>query len=51
MRALKRWVNIGAALVIAGFIVFWLAKGFLAIDRCLDSGGRWNYEVKQCEHE
>ena len=21
----------------------------LAIDRCLDQGGRWNYETKKCE--
>jgi hypothetical protein len=25
-------------------------KEWIDIDRCLDSGGRWNYETKQCEH-
>ena len=20
------------------------------VDRCLDSGGAWNYETKECEH-
>ena len=24
---------------------------FLDIDRCLDSGGRWNYEAELCEYE
>jgi hypothetical protein len=23
----------------------------LAIDRCLDQGGRWNYETKKCERQ
>jgi hypothetical protein len=23
---------------------------FLSIDSCLDSGGRWNYETRTCEH-
>ncbi|WP_162245606.1 hypothetical protein [Methylibium sp. Root1272] len=22
---------------------------FVAVDRCLDSGGRWNYEAEECE--
>ena len=22
---------------------------FIAVDRCLDSGGRWNYEAAACE--
>jgi FtsZ-interacting cell division protein ZipA len=23
---------------------------FMEIDKCLDSGGRWNYETNECEH-
>ena len=23
---------------------------FLTIDSCLDSGGKWNYEARMCEH-
>jgi hypothetical protein len=35
---------------IAAVLVFaWWAKGQLAIDSCLDSGGRWNYEKSVCE--
>lgn len=29
--------------------VFPSANQFLQVDRCLDSGGRWNYEGLQCE--
>ena len=47
-------------LMLTGFIVILLvlvvlALGFLqmrdvfAIDRCLDGGGRWNYEERLCE--
>ena len=36
-------------LVLLAAVGFWL-KGYLAVDRCLDSGGRWNYEAKACEH-
>lgn len=39
-------------LVVVAFVIaagFWL-KGCLAIDGCLDSGGRWNYDTKTCEH-
>ncbi len=24
---------------------------FMKIDSCLDSGGRWNYETRSCDHE
>jgi hypothetical protein len=39
-------------IVIAVFLVFgaWL-KEPLEIDSCLDNGGRWNYEEKNCEFE
>jgi len=35
-------------LLIISFL-FW-AKGCLDIDKCLDSGGRWNYETGECEY-
>jgi hypothetical protein len=25
-------------------------RDFLAIDSCLDSGGKWNYTTRTCEH-
>ena len=40
-----------ATLVLAASIIcgYWL-KGFLAIDHCLDNGGRWNYDRGECEY-
>jgi hypothetical protein len=34
-------------LAVIGIFCF---KGCLDIDRCLDSGGRWNYEKGGCEY-
>lgn len=36
------------------FIVSFIALGlnaceYVHIDKCLDAGGRWNYELKRCE--
>jgi len=39
------FVSIVMLVVTAGF---WL-KRQLAIDTCLDGGGRWNYSLSQCE--
>jgi len=47
---------------IAGLIVFTIAvifyllilflhnSDFVKIDKCLDSGGRFNYQIKECEY-
>lgn len=35
-------------LLIIAIAAFWV-KDWLTIDRCLDSGGRWNYDSKICE--
>jgi hypothetical protein len=44
------------------YLLFWAILGlgliyglhrcqrFWQVDACLDSGGRWNYEVGHCEH-
>lgn len=29
-------------------LIYWL-RVFIAVDRCLDSGGRWNPERQSCE--
>jgi len=34
--------------IILFFAINWI-KEFLAIDSCLDRGGRWNYEMEECE--
>lgn len=42
-----------ALLIIAGFSVLFVVvkelKLFIQTDRCLDSGGRWNSVIGQCE--
>ncbi len=44
---LKRSVGVLLiALLVAG--VLW-AKRELAIDRCLDAGGQWNYDDRMCK--
>jgi hypothetical protein len=44
----KSAVAICVGLLVLGAFFFWL-KGCLAIDKCLDNGGRWNYERNKCE--
>ena len=48
---MKAKKNILFALSVIALIVLGLwFKSCIAIDSCLDSGGRWNYELKNCEH-
>lgn len=39
-------------IVVVSLILFlyWF-KGYLKIDKCLDSGGRWNYDKGICEYK
>jgi hypothetical protein len=37
-----------AASFVAGIWLGWQVKDFLAIDRCLDLGGKWDYERGYC---
>jgi hypothetical protein len=39
-------------LVAVGFLAAWLApriQQYVAVDRCLDAGGSYNYRTKTCE--
>ena len=38
------------SLLLLSVFAYWM-KGCLAVDKCLDSGGRWNYEKGICEHQ
>lgn len=39
-----------AMLIIVGALASYKSIAqFIAVDRCLDSGGRWNYEAEACE--
>jgi hypothetical protein len=53
----KKLVILGAVLLLipllyfgALFVAHDFNPDFLAIDACLDSGGRWNYNTRVCEH-
>lgn len=46
--ALSR-ITIALAVVSAVLGVWPSVHQFVQVDRCLDSGGRWNYEGMQCE--
>lgn len=41
-------ITLLAFLVVALVFARWIA-GQLAIDACLDSGGRWDYESRTCQ--
>ncbi len=45
----KKALWIGLIVLLSAF-AYWV-KGCLDIDRCLDSGGRWNYEKGVCEYQ
>jgi hypothetical protein len=47
---MKRRKQIIVILIIAAFAVLGVwGREQLKIDRCLDQGGRWNYERSACE--
>ena len=37
-----------AAVLALMFLLHW-CHGFISIDRCLDNGGRWNYDAGSCK--
>lgn len=40
-----------AAVAVAALVASWpWLKTEVAIDSCLDAGGRWNYGAELCEH-
>ena len=47
-----RFVFVAVLFVAFASIAFYYAverwKGFWQVDRCLDSGGSWDYELKKC---
>jgi hypothetical protein len=49
---MRKKILISALIVILLALLIWLIifiKKFLAIDGCLDHGGRWNYSTNECE--
>ena len=49
----KLWLGYGCVCVFLGIICSFgfMKSEFMAVDRCLDSGGSYNYESQVCEHE
>ncbi|MCF6274036.1 MAG: hypothetical protein L3J37_12790 [Rhodobacteraceae bacterium] len=45
---MKRMIIWGAVAGI-GVLGYWYIGSFLKVDACLDAGGRWDYEIKECE--
>jgi len=46
----KKRILIVILIVALALILFFYIRDFMIIDKCLDSGGRWNYEEGKCEH-
>jgi hypothetical protein len=50
MQRKKKILLLLLIVILALFVLSWV-KQFIAIDICLDRGGRWNYDKEQCELE
>ena len=50
---MKRWLILGLLVLItlATALALPYVIEFLEIDKCLDHGGRWNYDLGQCEYK
>lgn len=46
----KKKILLVISLLLLSAFAYWM-KGYLDVDKCLDSGGRWNYEKGICEHQ
>ena len=44
-------LTIGLLLILTGIWTYPKVDQFFKVDSCLDKGGRWNYETKECEFE
>lgn len=42
-------LTLGLLLILTGIWVYPKIDQFFKVDSCLDKGGRWNYETKECE--
>jgi len=47
---MKKKIIVGLIIVFMLAASIWV-RNFLAVDSCLDEGGRWNYELGECEFE
>ena len=47
---LRRYLLLGIAMVLV-LVLYVFAREYLTVDRCLDAGGHWNYQLKRCEFQ
>jgi hypothetical protein len=45
-RKVVLWAAAAVLIVVCSAFLWWM---FDPIDRCLDRGGRWDYETRQCD--
>jgi hypothetical protein len=51
MQTRSRWIIAIAVLAIAAVLLLPRVRRFLAVDRCLDSGGCWDRTRQSCRHD
>ncbi|KFZ28657.1 hypothetical protein IDAT_07860 [Pseudidiomarina atlantica] len=44
------WIALGLGILLLLISLFIASFGYFDIDKCLDSGGRWNSDASQCEY-
>jgi hypothetical protein len=45
----KKLIVMALIMILALAFIYW-CKGYMDVDKCLDGGGRWNYEKSSCEY-
>ena len=48
--AKKKMVVLIVIMALFVLFVYWF-KGYMEIDKCLDSGGSWNYDKEICKYQ
>jgi sensor domain CHASE-containing protein len=46
----KKILIITLIIILILAFAYWF-KGYMAVDKCLDNGGRWNYKKSVCEYK
>jgi hypothetical protein len=47
----RKWLIVAVTMVAVAVAALLYFRREIAIDSCLDLGGRWNYAAKECEGE
>lgn len=47
----KKKITIITLIIILILAFAYWFKGYMAVDKCLDNGGRWNYQKLACEYK